>query len=119
MKLQFNALTANRTWDLVDHLPSDNVIDSLLVFKIKHRWDWNLKRFKARIMANGGLDVSIRLVLTIVITRGWQVSQLNIGNAFLNGSLNERIIMHQPVGFIDSQNPNKVCLLCKAVYDLK
>lgn len=46
--------------------------------------------------------INIRLVLTVAMTRDWKVCQIVIGNAFLNGVLDERILMKEPTGFIDS-----------------
>lgn len=63
--------------------------------------------------------VSIRLVLTIAFSQGWKLTQLDISNAFLHGNLEERVIVSQPIGFVDSGKPHHVCLLKKALYGLK
>ncbi|KAK9217237.1 hypothetical protein WN943_005862 [Citrus x changshan-huyou] len=49
----------------------------------------------------------------------WPIRQLDVNNAFLNGMLTEDVFMPQPEGFINSQFPNHVCKLQKALYDLK
>lgn len=67
-----------------------------------------IERIKAQLAVNGshqveGLDyheifssmvkaTSIHLVLIIAITHGWILSQINISNAILNGTLQERIV---------------------------
>lgn len=63
--------------------------------------------------------ISIRLVLTIAITRGWSLRQIDISNAFLHGNLEERIVVSQPQGFVDQRFPHHVCLLMKALFGLK
>lgn len=63
--------------------------------------------------------MSIRLVLTVAIAKGWKLIQIDISNAFLHGSVEERIVISQPMGFVDKVYPNHVCLLNKALYGLK
>jgi len=62
---------------------------------------------------------TIRTVLTIAITQGWQLRQLDVNNAFLHGLLNEDVYMVQPPGFKDDTTPHHVCRLNKAIYGLK
>lgn len=52
--------------------------------------------------------VSIRLILTLVVTHDWPLQQLDIGNTFLNNVLEETILMLQPQGFVDSDHPHHV-----------
>jgi len=62
---------------------------------------------------------TIQSVLTIAVTQGWQLRQLDVNNAFLHGLLNEDVYMVQPPGFKDDTNPQHVCRLNKAIYGLK
>ncbi|KAL5563802.1 hypothetical protein UlMin_033549 [Ulmus minor] len=135
MQKEIEALQRNHTWDLVDP-PSDvNIIGCKWVFKLKYRADGTLERHKARLVAKGynqtqGLDffdtfspvvkpATIKIVLTIALTFGWKVRQLDVQNAFLNGDLEENVYMSQPPGFSHSQYPHKLCKLRKALYGLK
>ena len=62
---------------------------------------------------------TIRIVLTIALSRGWSVRQLDINNAFLNGILQEEVFMSQPQGFVDEKHLEYVCRLHKALYGHK
>nr|GEW53175.1 hypothetical protein [Tanacetum cinerariifolium] len=62
---------------------------------------------------------TIRIVLSLAVSRKWPIHQLDVNNAFLNGDLSKTVYMHQPPGFVDPRYPHHVCLLQKSLYDLK
>lgn len=62
--------------------------------------------------------VTIRIILTLALTHGWPLQQLDVNNAFLNGLLSEDIYMQQPQGF-ESGDKSLVCKLNRALYGLK
>ena len=62
---------------------------------------------------------TIRLLLSLAVTYGWSLKQLDVSNAFLHGVLKEKVYMAQPQGYIDQSCANHVCLLHKAFYGLK
>ena len=113
----------------------NNIIDSNWVFKTKYKADDSIERRKARLIAKdfqqtAGLDYdetfnpvvksnTIRIILSIAIHLNWEVRQLDISNAFLNGSLKENVFMHQPEGYTNSTKPGHKCKLNKAIYKLK
>ena len=43
---------------------------------------------------------SIRILLVVVVSLDYEIRQMNVKTAFLNGSLEEDIYMQQPEGFI-------------------
>jgi hypothetical protein len=58
-------------------------------------------------------------VLTLIISKGWPVHQLNVKNAFLHGTLSEIVYCSQPAGFVDPAHPQLVCRFNKSLYGLK
>ena len=134
MQQEYDALQKNNTWDLVPLPPNRQVIGCKWVFRVKENADGSINRFKARLVAKGfhqvhGFDfnetfspvikpVTIRIILTLALSHEWKLFQLDVNNAFLNGSLEEIVFMTQPLGF-EVTNKSLVCKLNKAIYGLK
>ena len=135
MREELHALAKNGTWDLVPRESHHNVVGCKWVFRIKRNPDGSVARYKARLIAKRfnqrpGLDytetfspvikpTTIRVVLSIAISSGWPINQLDVNNAFLHGHLDEEVFMSQPPGFIDPSRPHHVCRLQKSLYGLK
>jgi histone deacetylase 1/2 len=135
MQTEYDALIKNKTWHLVPPQKGINIIGCKWVYKIKRKADGSLDRYKARLVAKGfkqryGLDyedtfspvvkaATIRTVLSIAVSRGWSLRQLDVQNAFLHGILEEEVYMQQPPGFVEKSKENYVCKLDKALYGLK
>lgn len=62
---------------------------------------------------------SVRVILSIVVIKGWSLHQLYFNNVFLNGSINEDVYMAQPSGYVSSTHPTYVYKLKKVIYNLK
>jgi histone deacetylase 1/2 len=136
MDVEFDALLRNKTWHLVPPSKGKNVIHCKWVYKIKRQSDGKIDRYKARLVAKGmikqryGIDyedtfslvvkaATIRLVLSLVVSRNWCLRQLDVQNAFLHGFLEEEVYMKQPPGYEDRSKPHYLCKLDKALYGLK
>lgn len=135
MQNEYDTLMRNKTWSLISCPTNINLVGCKWIYKVKRKFDGTIERYKARLVAQGysqeeGVDyfetfslvikpTTIRLVLSLAISNGWGIRQLDINNAFLNGDLQEAVYMKQPRGFEDSTKPNHVCRLHKALYSLK
>lgn len=62
---------------------------------------------------------TVRVLLSIVVDNGWNLSQMDVKNAFLHGDLEEEVFMKLPHGHPSSGNPNLACKLHKSIYGLK
>jgi hypothetical protein len=127
MQEEFDALIQNGTWKLVPPKPGTNLVDCKWIFKIKRHVDGSIEHYKARLVAKGfsqcyGLDyvetfspvikpTTMRLILFVVVSKGWSVRQADVKNTFLNGELQETVYMKQPPGFVSSTHPQYVCQL--------
>ena len=135
MSEEIDAFARNRTFDLVPRQPHYNIVGCKWIFKNKFLPNGSLNRCKARLVAKGynqqfGRDytetfspviksTTLRLVLDVAVARDWPIQQLDVNNAFLQGTLTEEVYMDQPPGFVDTDNPTHVCRLRKAIYGLK
>ena len=97
--------------------------------------DGNVHIHKARLVAKGfrqvqGVDYdetfspvamlkSFRIILAIAAYFDYEIWQMDVKTAFLNGDLTEDVYMMQPEGFVDPINAGKICRLQKSIYGLK
>ena len=62
---------------------------------------------------------TVRLVLSLAVSKGWPRRQLDINNAFLQGILTDDVYTIQPPGYVDPKFPTHICKLNKALNGLK
>ncbi|KAM2034968.1 hypothetical protein ACFX16_038120 [Malus domestica] len=62
---------------------------------------------------------SIRILLAIVAYHDYEIWQMDVKKAFLNGYLEEELYMTQPEGFVSKSKRTKVCKLQRSIYRLK
>jgi hypothetical protein len=63
--------------------------------------------------------ITIHVLLSLAVSHGLLIHQMDIKIAFLNGELEKEIYMTQPDGFIVKDQEGKVCKLLNSLYDLK
>ncbi|KAH9782291.1 retrovirus-related pol polyprotein from transposon RE1 [Citrus sinensis] len=113
--------------------PAHKLVGCKWVFRTKYNTDGSVSKYKARLVAKGfhqtpGVDYSetyspvvksstVRVILSLAVMQGWNVRQIDINNAFLNGDLTENVYMQQPEGFVSEGG--YICKLNKALYGLK
>ena len=44
---------------------------------------------------------TIRAILALAVSQDWEIQQMNVKGAYLNGMLKEEVYMKQPKGFED------------------
>lgn len=112
-----------------------NIVGYRWVFTLKYLPDGTIDMYKVRLLAKEfnqtyGVDYSenfspvikpttIRLVLDVATSQSWPSQQLDVNNAFLQGTLTEKVYMSQPPGLVDISHPHHVCRLKKPIYGLK
>ena len=122
MKEELDALSKNHTWDLVTFPPEKSVVGCKWIYKIKTCSDGSIERYKACLIAKGftqkyEIDYEetfalvarisfVRALLAVAAARKWDIFQMDVKNAFLNGDLGEEVHMQPPLGL--SVESNKV-----------
>lgn len=115
MKIEYDALLKNSTWSLVPLPPHSLAIGCKWVFRVKENLDGSINKYKARLVKKGFHQLSgfyyietfspvvkpttIRIILTLALSNGWPLQQLDVKIAFLNGDLDEEVYIEQPLGF--------------------
>ncbi|GJU83005.1 putative ribonuclease H-like domain-containing protein [Tanacetum coccineum] len=123
-----------KVWILVDLPSGKKAIGTKWVFRNKRDERSIVVKNKARLVAQGfrqeeGIDYdevfapvarieAIRLFLAFASFMGFPVYQMDVKSAFLYGTIEEEVYVHQPPGFVDPAHPNKVYKVIKALYGL-
>ncbi|GJW77999.1 putative RNA-directed DNA polymerase [Tanacetum coccineum] len=107
MKREIQSMYDNQVWNLVDTTPGIKMVGCKWIFKKKTNMDGKVHNYKARIM------------LAIAAFQDYEIWQMDVNTAFLNGKLIEDVFMVQPEGFENAKYPKRVCNLQKDIYGLK
>ena len=135
MKSEIDSMYENQVWNLVDPPEGVRPIECKWIYKKKTDADGNVYIHKARLVAKGfrqiqGVDYdetfspvamlkSVRIILAIAAYHDYEIWQMDVKTAFLNGNLTEDVYMIQPEGFVDPKDAGKVCKLQRSIYGLK
>jgi hypothetical protein len=112
MKSKMESIYENQIWTLVE-LPNDRkAVDNKWIFKKKTDDDCNVTVYKARLVAKGFRQIqrvdydetfspvmmlkSIRIMLAIVAFFDYEIWQMDVKTAFLNGNIEEELYMVNP-----------------------
>ncbi|MBM4098126.1 MAG: DDE-type integrase/transposase/recombinase, partial [Planctomycetes bacterium] len=135
-------LLALETWEMVPASsmpPGANLMHCHYVFTVKRKADGSIEKFKARLVADGntqkhGIDFdrvfatvvktsTIRLVLLLAAARDYNLSSIDIRQAYLQSLLNPNVPLYMrppPDVFPFDQHGNPlVCKLRRSLYGLK
>ncbi|KAG7594051.1 Integrase catalytic core [Arabidopsis thaliana x Arabidopsis arenosa] len=132
---EINSIEKFKVWDLVDLPLGVKPIGLKWVFKLKRNLDGSINKYKARLVAKGyvqqyGVDFeevfalvarieTIRLLIKLAASHGWEIHHLDVKTAFLHGELKENVYVYQPEGFEREESRNRVYKLNKALYGLR
>ncbi|GJT69269.1 retrotransposon protein, putative, ty1-copia subclass, partial [Tanacetum coccineum] len=135
MNVEMQSMKDNEVWILVELPPNGKTVGSKWLFKKKTDMDGAVHTYKARLVAKGytqtpGIDYeetfspvadirAIRILIAIAAYYDYEIWQMDVKTAFLNGYLNEEVYMEQPEGFVNPKYPNRVCKLKRSIYGLK
>ncbi|GAA0149435.1 transmembrane signal receptor [Lithospermum erythrorhizon] len=134
MQAKIQTLENNHTWTLASLPPGKQALGSRWIYKVKHKLDGTVERFKARLVVFGnhhieGIDysdtfalvarmVTVRTFLAVAAAKDWELHQMDVHNAFLHGDLTKEVYMKIPPGF-EQGRCGQVCRLRKSLYGLK
>jgi hypothetical protein len=135
IRSEMDSTMSNATWEVVERPYGCKPIGSKWVFKKKLRPDDTIERYKARLVIKGysqkeGEDLFdtyspvarltiICVLLSLAVSHGLLVHQMDVKTTFLNGELDEEIYMEQPAGFVANSQEGMVCKLLKSLCGLK
>ena len=140
---EITQLIKQRCWDPILRSkvpPSDTgqrrpILKGTWAFKLKRSPDGSPLKFKARYCVRGdlqreGVDYfetyapvvqwsTVRLLLTMVLTKNWTTKQVDYTNAFAQAKLKEEVYIEPPRGFGRKDKQDMVLKLINSLYGLK
>nr|GEW79721.1 retrotransposon protein, putative, Ty1-copia subclass [Tanacetum cinerariifolium] len=132
---KMQSMKDNQVWSLVDLPPNCKTVGSKWIFKKKTDMDGNIHTYKARLVAKGFTQTymvdyketfspfadikAIRILIAIAAYYDYEIWQMDVKAALLNGRLNDDVYVVQPEGFVNPKHPRRVCKLQRYIYGLK
>ncbi|KAK9018713.1 hypothetical protein V6N11_033760 [Hibiscus sabdariffa] len=106
MRSEMDSMSDNQVWTLVE--PPEGIKPIGCKWFSRRKPTWMAIHVK-----------SIRILLAIAAFHDYEIWQMDVKTAFLNGKLEEDVYMTQPEGFVTPENAGKVCKLQRSIYGLK
>jgi hypothetical protein len=107
MNEEYQSIMKNVVWDIVLRPKGKSVLTSKWIYKIKHATDGSVEKYKVRFVAKGfsqveGIDyeetfspvaryTSIRTIISLAVSMGWRLHQMDVKKTFLNGEIEEEV----------------------------
>ena len=118
----FMSFRKKKVWRLIPNPKDASVVTLKLVFQNKLDKEGNVIRSKAQLVVKGfcqeeGIDYeetfalvarleSVWIFLAYVAYKNFEVYLIDVKCAFLNGGVEERVYVEQPLGFVNEKYPN-------------
>jgi hypothetical protein len=135
MMEEHQSIMKNDVWEIISRPKEKSMVTSKWVYKIKHAIDKSMDKYKARFIARGFIQkegedydetfspvsryTSIREIISLVASMGWNLHQMDVKTTFLNGAIKKEVYIEQPQGFEVHSRDTHVCRLKKDLYGLK
>ena len=132
---EMGAMIKNDTWFETELPKGKKAVTSRLLYTIKYGANGKPERKKTRLVARGYTQVygedyldtfapvaklhTIRILLSLAVNLEWDLWQMDVKNAFLQGELEDEVYMRPPPGLENMVKPGNVLRLKKAIYGLK
>ena len=104
---EYDSIVKNSAWEIVPRLVGKSIVGSRLIYKVKQADDGSVEKYKAIFVSWGfsqieGIDYeetfapvawysSIRTILALSAQMGWNIHQMDVKTAFLNGIIYEKV----------------------------
>nr|GFA44591.1 retrotransposon protein, putative, Ty1-copia subclass [Tanacetum cinerariifolium] len=122
MDEEMKSMNVNKVWIVVDRPPNAKVVRNKWLYKKKTDMDGKVHTYKVRLVGKGCTQTigigyqktfspvadirAIRILTAIAAYYDYEIWQMDVKTAFLNGSLDEDIYMEQHEGYVDQKYPN-------------
>eukprot|EP00253_Pinus_taeda_P025735 PITA_25735 len=115
MTEEYESIMKNDVWEVVPRPKDKTIVTSKWLYKIKYATDGSTEKYKARFVAHGfsqkeSIDydeifasvaryTTIRSIIALAASQGWNLHQMDVKTAFLHGLIKEEVYVEQPEGF--------------------
>ncbi|KAI7948485.1 hypothetical protein MJO29_010150 [Puccinia striiformis f. sp. tritici] len=135
VEVELNNITRHEVWVVAPLTPGAKPLDTVWVFKRKFDADGDLLKYKARLCVRGfrqiegtdygatfaptGRPTTLRLIMGLGAVNDFEIHQMDVKCAFLNGVPDEDLFIKVPTGVGIELPPGHGLKLQKSLYGLK